>query len=55
MPEKTTRSGVGEAWLAQRKTVPVTSLFLSYMVPLLIAVKAEIRGCGTEKRDYRNW
>ena len=25
-----------------RKTVPVTSLFLSYMVPCLLAVKAEI-------------
>ena len=37
-----------------RKAVPVTFLFLSYMVPVLNAVKAEIVRGGSGKRDYRN-
>ena len=37
-----------------RETVPVTSLFLSYMVPVPLAVKAESDGGGSGKTDYRN-
>ena len=35
------------------KLVPITWCFSHYMVPLPQSVKAEIRGCGTEKRDYQ--
>jgi hypothetical protein len=43
-----------EVFETLRKVVPVTSLFMSYMVPLGERVKAEMMKCGTEKRDYRN-
>jgi hypothetical protein len=36
------------------KVVPITCCFFHYMVPLLDAVKAEMRKCGSEKTDYRN-
>src|SRR2546430_177900 len=36
------------------KVVPITRCFFHYMVPLLDAVKAEMRRCGSEKTDYRN-
>src|SRR4030095_2908108 len=34
------------------KVVPITWCFIHYMVPLPLAVKAEIWKCGTEKTDY---
>src|SRR5438105_434123 len=42
-----------EVFETLRKVVPVTSLFMSYMVPRPDAVKAEMRKCGSGKRDYR--
>jgi hypothetical protein len=36
------------------KEVPLTELFPSYMVPLPLAVKAEIVKRGSGKRDYRH-
>jgi hypothetical protein len=47
-------SHLREGFETLRKVVPVTSLFMSYMVPRPVAVKAEMRKCGSGKTDYRN-
>src|SRR5947208_1084318 len=47
----TARKGTRAGHLA--KVIPITWYFSDYMVPRPVAVKAEMRKCGTEKRDYR--
>src|SRR5437763_13517980 len=48
----TARKGTRAAHLA--KVVPITWCIFHYMVPRPVAVKAEMRKCGTENPDYRN-
>src|SRR5437868_11633970 len=47
----TARKGTRAGHLA--KMVPITCYNFHYMVPVHVAVKAEMMKCGTEKRDYR--
>src|SRR5437879_664158 len=48
----TARKGTRAGHLS--KVVPITCCFFHYMVPLSLAVKAEMRRHGSEKTDYRH-